>query len=170
MPYVAPWRAALRPASFRGVPFEVQASGQSGGGRNVPHEYPKSDLGWAEPMGRKLRRWRVTAFVIGPTYTAGRDALVAATEVDGPGTLVHPTLGTMQASCDVYDTHESAERGGLCILELAFVEAGSPASDAVTADSQSRVGSAATQSDSTASGSLDAGLKTGSNGLVAGPV
>lgn len=163
MPF-QPWRAAMLPASFRGAEFKVEVSGQAGGRRNALHEFPKRDVPFAEDMGRKARHWPVTAYIIGPDYTAGRDALIEACEQEGPGTLVHPTLGTVQVNCDVYATQELRERGGICIFELGFVEAGSPASDAITADSQSQVGTAATNSDVAAGNSLNTSLG-GSGGI-----
>ena len=50
--------------------------------------------------------------------------LIGACDAYGPGTLVHPTLGTMQVNCDTWAVSETRERGGMATFEMVFVEAG----------------------------------------------
>ncbi len=164
LPY-QPWRAALQPASFRGIGFHVEVGGQAGGRRNVTHEFPLRDVPWTEDMGRSARRWPITGYVIGPTYLVGRDALIAALEAGGVGTLIHPTLGSKQVNANPFNVTESRERGGICTFTMDFVEAGSPSGSSVTTDTQgaattagANLGSAATsQLDTTMQGSLASG-------------
>ena len=153
-----PWRAAYQPASFGGAGFKVEVDSQAGGRRNAVHEFPHQDTPWAEDMGRKARRWTIAAYVIGPNYTTARDALIAACEREGPLTLVHPLLGSVQANCDDYVSTERRELGGYAIIELRFVEAGQQPGTVVTADTQSQVGSAAANSDATAANSANGAL------------
>ena len=173
LPY-QPWRAAYQPASFGGAGFHVEVDSQAGGRRNALHEFPHRDVPWAEDMGRKARHWPIAAYVIGPDYTAARDALIDVCEREGPFSLVHPLLGTVQANCDDYVATERRELGGYCIIELRCVEAGTQPGTVVTADTQSQVGSAADAAGAAASASMDTSLqqalKAGSNGLVGGPV
>lgn len=153
-----PWRDSLLPANYRGAFFNVEVDSQAGGRRNATHEFPNRDVPYTEDLGRKARRWPVTGYVIGSDYTDARDALIAACEQMGAGTLVHPTLGTVQVNCDVYNASESRERGGFCVFEMSFVEAGTPASDAIANDSQGQVGSAAANSDAASANSLNTSL------------
>ena len=114
---------SLRPASYKGVPFGV-IDAQDGRGRNtVTHEFPLRDKIFVEDMGRAKRTIALTGFVIGPGYEARRDALIAVLEQPGPGTLVHPWLGTFQVSLTgpVNIVH-SAEDGGYVTFQLQFAE------------------------------------------------
>ena len=157
LPY-QPWRAAYQPASFGGAGFHVETDSQAGGRRNALHEFPHRDTPWAEDMGRKARRWTVTAYVIGPDYTSARDALIGACEQEGPQTLVHPLLGQVQANCDDYVSTERRELGGYCVFELRFVEAGSQPGAVVTADTSSQSMAAASNLKTTAATSADTAL------------
>ena len=157
MPF-QPWRAALQPASFAGCEFKVETGGQSGGRRIAEHEYPKADTPFGEDMGRKARRWPITGYCIGPFYIDDRDALIAACEAEGPSTLIHPSLGEQQVNCDTYSVTESRERGGFCVFEMLFVEAGQNPDASATTDTQAQASTAADSSNSTAAATGDAGL------------
>lgn len=125
----SPWRARLRPASFRGASFHVDAGQRASGRRVAPHEYPKRNDPYAEDMGRAARRWSITAYVIGPNYDLLRDLLITALEADGPATLLLPSpyLGEdVQALCGPYSMREERERGGFATFEIDFYEAGTP--------------------------------------------
>ena len=60
---------------------------------------------------RRAGRYQITGYIICgpgvPDYRPGRDALMAACDAYGPGTLVHPTLGTMQVDCDSWTVQET---------------------------------------------------------------
>jgi prophage DNA circulation protein len=118
------WRDRLRPASFRGVPFYVDEASSEHGRRYHHHEYPQRDVPYAEDLGRKQRRYRVTGYAIGPGYMGVRDRLLTACEQPGPGKLVHPYLGELQVVCDGLQLRESDNEGGACRFELAFAEPG----------------------------------------------
>jgi prophage DNA circulation protein len=132
IPAWEPWRETLQPASFNGAGFFVAIDAKGGGRRNVVHEFPKLDTPYAEDMGRRARKFTISGYVIqnssnGYNYQPGRDALIAALETEGPGVLVHPTLGTDAVQPDVYSVTERLEdRGGMAEFEMTFVEAGSP--------------------------------------------
>ena len=49
----------LRPASFRGVAFEVESHSESGGRRIELHEYPLRDTPYAEDLGKKAGKWQI---------------------------------------------------------------------------------------------------------------
>lgn len=119
------WREELRDASFRGVPFEVEGDSGTFGRRTQVHEYPQRDKPWSEDLGRATRNFEVTAFLIGDDYLARRDALLAALETEGPGTLVHPWYGELEVSVrEPARVSHSSRDGGMCTVALAFVEAG----------------------------------------------
>lgn len=138
------WRDDLRPASFRGVAFFVD-SAESGVGRRVAlHEYPLRDKPYAEDMGRAARRIGVEAIVIGDGYMRARDALIAALEAPGAGTLVHPYLGSMHVTLiEQARVRESTAEGGMARISLAFVEAGEITFPSATSDTRSVVRAAA---------------------------
>lgn len=120
------WQDRLQKASFRGVEFQVEADDAAFGRRVQLHEYPQRDKPYAEDMGRKAREIGLTAFLIGPEYMAARDRLLAAIEEPGPGTLVHPWYGqlTVVVKDDGCRVTHSRDEGGLCRIQLSFVEAG----------------------------------------------
>ncbi|MCI0430603.1 MAG: DNA circularization N-terminal domain-containing protein [Rhodospirillales bacterium] len=128
------WRDDLRPASFRGVPFAVEAASGEFGRRVQMHEYPQRDLPFAEDLGRRARELRISAFVVGDDVFRRRDRLIQACEAEGAGTLEHPTLGTLTVTCTGCTVSESRETGGSARLELSFVEAGTLTFPAQAAD------------------------------------
>lgn len=114
----------LQPASFRGVPFEVEAAGVEVGRRVQVHEYPQRDTPWTEDLGRATRGFTVDAFVVGEDYIEHAKALMDAAEEEGPGTLVHPWLGTLQVSLkDLLRVRFDASLGH-AVIGFSFVEAG----------------------------------------------
>jgi prophage DNA circulation protein len=118
------WRDDLRPGSFRGVAFRVREHEAEGGRRGELHEFPDRDDPWFEDLGRSARRWSVEAIVIGADYMPARDALAAACEARGPGTLVHPFLGTLTVVCVTFSYKESTAEGGMATFSMEFAEAG----------------------------------------------
>lgn len=120
------WQDNLQKARFRGVEFQVEADDAAFGRRVQLHEYPQRDKPFAEDMGRKAREISLTAFLVGPEYMAARDRLLAAVEEPGPGTLVHPWYGqlTVVIKDDGCRVTHSRDEGGLCRIQLSFVEAG----------------------------------------------
>lgn len=121
------WQDGLRPASFRGVPFSVLATDGQLGRRAAVHEYPGRDKPWVEDLGRRARVFSLHAVVLGADWMAQRDALISALEAAGPGELVHPTLGALQATLIDSRVMESTAEGGMARFDLEFVEAGEPA-------------------------------------------
>ena len=154
-----PWRSALQPASFRNAGFKVEANAAPTGRRNATHEFAKRDTPFTEDLGRRARRYTFTAYVIGPNYLDAKNALIAACEQGGSGTLVHPTLGTLTVNCDVCASSESRERGGFCTFELGFVESGALDTNGVTQDTQRQSTAAAGTLKQSSAASLDTSLK-----------
>lgn len=126
-PKIAAWRASLKPASFRGVPFFVEMDEQEGGRRAVTHEFPGRDMPYTEDLGRKARTVTVEAYVLGADYMAKRDALLTACEAEGPGALIVPWMPERKVVCTGLRKRESVSEGGMARFSLTFAEAGQAA-------------------------------------------
>ncbi|CAP57512.1 DNA circularization protein [Gluconacetobacter diazotrophicus] len=108
--------------SFRGVPFAVVGSGGQPGRKFAVHDYPYRDTPWAEDLGRKGRLYRVRGFVTGALAATQRDLLVRAVETKGPGLLLHPSIGAVQAACLRFEWRERDGYSGVIDLEFEFLE------------------------------------------------
>ena len=129
------WTDKLFPGSFRGVPFLTQGHDLPSAGRRVQtHEYPGGEIPWSEDLGKRAGQWRIQCHVLGPDWDVQRDALVAAANRPGPGTLVHPYLGTLQVHCRQCEVTETSDEGRMARLQLLFVESGVNRQPAATAD------------------------------------
>ncbi|MEM7746075.1 MAG: DNA circularization N-terminal domain-containing protein [Pseudomonadota bacterium] len=120
------WRRDLRPASFRGVPFEVWQRGERGGQRGAHHVYPLRDEGWVEQLGLDDERFTLEAFVIGDDYMARRDALRDALKEPGAGELIDPWLGSLEVVVDPsagWSISETSRRGRMARFSLTFLRA-----------------------------------------------
>ncbi|WP_418132493.1 DNA circularization N-terminal domain-containing protein [Variovorax sp. 375MFSha3.1] len=124
------WRQLLRPASWRGVPFEIVGD-EVEFGRNVAiHEFVQRDKPQVEDLGRKTRKFRIDGWICAGAQNGfnpwpQRDALVAAVEQGGVGTLVHPFYGTLRGHITTMGVKQtSTELGGFISLSMDFVEAG----------------------------------------------
>lgn len=117
------WLAQLQQASFRGVPFQVDAIDWTGGDNVVLREYPFQDLPTVFRMGAAAQELKFSAYVIGDDYHLQRAALMSA--LTGEGMLMHPTAGAMRvfvAGKYTVKEHPTAE-GGMARFDLHFVRA-----------------------------------------------
>src|ERR1017187_5704565 len=173
------WKDELQQASFRGVPFGDKGGGFHPGRRNVIHEYPRRNKPWIEDLGRATRKITLTAFLItdslvygGGDAKAQRDALVAAIESGDVGTLIHPTLGTLQVNADIQTIAEAYDKGRYFALELVFIETGAREFPSGATNTQSVSASSANPLDSGAGSDFvsDAGpaLGNGQDVIAAG--
>ena len=123
---ISPWRNSLREGSFRGVPFETFVSQAKIGRRTVTHEFPSQDDPFGEDLGRRARRFRFDAFIIGPDYMVARDQMITAIEQEGLGPLIHPYWGgPFQVQLDgEVDITESTREGGMAKFAFNFVQIG----------------------------------------------
>ena len=141
------WQDRLRQGSFRGARFHVEDHKHASGRRVHLHEYPGKDEPYPEDLGRKAREFEVQCYVIGPDYMAARDALIDACEAAGPGTLVHPYFGTRRVQCMDCEETESAQRGGIALFTLKFVEAGANRYPVAEADTAAAVAGVAAEAE-----------------------
>ena len=132
------WEDELQPASFRGVPFEVEADTFAAGRRNQLHEYVQRDVPYVEDLGRATRGISITGFLNGEDCFDQARALVDAFEEAGPGELVHPWYGRMMVSTDGLPTLRRERREGRTIrFEATFFEAGELAFPTTSTDTSS---------------------------------
>ena len=158
MAEVSPWRAALRLASFRGVPFEVDSSGRDLGRKVVIHDYPKRDSITGEDMGQKPGTFSIDGYIIGPDYMTARDAFEAALNKAGLGVLVVPWTGQQSVRLISAKASETTKDGGYVKYTLEFIaEAASP-SLVQTLDTSSDVATAGTALNSQAQASFSNGF------------
>jgi prophage DNA circulation protein len=118
------WWQQLQPGSWRGHGFVLDAGETKAGRRVAVHEYPYRDTTWAEDVGKLPRRFALQAFIVGDDVYQQRDALVADAEIAGPGTLVHPTLGSIQVVLLDFSATDRRERGRVIELNFTFIVAG----------------------------------------------
>jgi prophage DNA circulation protein len=119
------WFQQLQPGSWRGCGFVLDAGDTRAGRRVAIHEYPYRDDAWVEDLGKLPRRFSIQAFVVGDDVYQQRDAMLAACEQPGPGTLVHPTLGSIQCVLlEPLQCTDRRERGRVVELAFAFIIAG----------------------------------------------
>lgn len=118
------WRERLREASFRGVRFTVLDDEREGGRRVQLHQYPGRDEPFAEDLGLKAGQFVLSCLLLGKEYDRARDALEAALDEAGPGTLIHPSRGSLRVVVMGYRTTESTRAGGSCRIAVTFAEAG----------------------------------------------
>ena len=155
---MADWYESLRAAAFRGVPFEVETAGLSGGRRVAVYEMPGRDQAVTEDLGRKPRLVPFSAYVIGDDAQSKAFALLQALEAEGPGLLVHPIYGELLVQATNYTTTASWDGGNAVAFDLEFVEAGDL--EFVAVDTGTAIDSTADALDAVAAGSLAAALDT----------
>ncbi|MCD8139448.1 MAG: DNA circularization N-terminal domain-containing protein [Planctomycetaceae bacterium] len=122
------WRDNMRPASFRGARFWLEAHDLNGGRRAVVHQYYGRDVPFTADLGGLAKSFMLTAFVAttpdSDDYMPERDALLAALDKSGPGDLVHPYYGSIRVQLFTYRQREERAAGGMAIFDIAFGEAG----------------------------------------------
>ena len=114
----------LRPASFRGVSFQVNGTDLGAGRRVQVHEYPQRDQPWVEDLGRATREIAFDGFLIGADYVDQANQLLAALETAGAATLVHPWLGSMQVCLSAPARVRFDSGLGMATVSMSFVESG----------------------------------------------
>lgn len=127
------WQEKIRASKFRGVPFALVMEEGSHGRRQAVHEYPYRDTAWVEDLGRGTRRFVLRGFLLqnsqiygGGDVIAQRQALIAACETRGSGTLNHPTLGELTVSVPENGLRISGamEHGRVFEFTLTVIESG----------------------------------------------
>lgn len=119
------WEDRLLPASLGAASFLALSCRVSVGRRVQVIELPNRDQPEHEDMGRKARRYSVTAVILGDDYDRARQTLVEVLETAGPHKFVHPWWGESRVVVEgVGDFEESSEKGGMVSVSLSLSEAG----------------------------------------------
>lgn len=146
------WRDNLRAASYRGIPFLVESADFEGGVRAVPHTYPLRDEPRVEWMGRKVRQYKIEAFLVGDDYAENLKKLVAVVEkrpttfpLRSSSILIHPYLGKLRVVATGIRYKESKNEGRMARVELSFLEAGREPAPPVSTGQQLGKAAAATE-------------------------
>jgi prophage DNA circulation protein len=118
------WWEQLQPGSWRGVGFVMDAAQTLTGRRTALHEYPYRDEVWVEDLGRLPRRFAFQAFLVGDDCYQQRDRMIQACEQAGSGTLVHPTMGSVECVLMGFNSTDRRERGRMVEISFQFIMSG----------------------------------------------
>ena len=132
------WAALRLPGSYRGLPFVILENSHRRGRQVALHVYPFRDDPWPEDLGRSPRITSIRGFVIGDDCDAQIAALALAVQQPGPGQLVHPTLGSFNATVLEFTASDTAERGRVQYFEMSVVPYTARIYPVITADTQSQ--------------------------------
>lgn len=117
------WAENLQNASYKGVPFDVTKTSDQTGRDHAEYTYPFVDGADLKDLGRKPRRFRLTAFLWGDTYEYKLQNLTTALDEPGGGELIHPVYGSVPSVLVLdYDVGHDAENPDSCTVELEFLE------------------------------------------------
>lgn len=117
------WQAERRPASFRGLEFEAETLGHSGGNALVVDHLPESDDHTVGELGNEPDAFSLRGFVSGDDYLDQLGNLEAAFRKRGAGELVHPWRGHRFVFVKTWSiTHDIG--GGVGEFEIECVPAG----------------------------------------------
>ena len=115
------WAAARQTASWRGIPFRVRESEIKRGRKTALHEYPFRDDVWVEDLGRGTRLTSFRGFLVGDDVDTQLKAILTANEQAGPGTVIHPAIGSLNASLMEFTARDTVEQGRTWNLEFVFI-------------------------------------------------
>lgn len=118
------WLKTLWPASYKGVPFQVEDDSEKGGRRKAIHKYPNRDDPFIEDMGEDQRDFGITAYVASDAADVDAAAVIAICAQAGAGTLVLPAQGPVTVQCLTFKRTRSKDKHGHIALELEFVRDG----------------------------------------------
>ena len=117
----------LHAGSFRGATFFVTDSTTSGGRKQAQHDYPNSPKQSIEDLGFRPRNFKLSAIIsgegadYGADYLQKRDALLAALELAGEGTLSHPFFfNSLQVTARPYTLNEKMSELNKATIEMEF--------------------------------------------------
>ena len=113
----------LYEGSYNGVGFLIDSSSVAGGRKTVTHEFPNQDNRYVEDLGLLNETITIRGCVATESYFGSRDALKAAFETPGYGTLIHPFYGIRQCACTTYSMEERTSALGDLNFTATFLVA-----------------------------------------------
>ncbi len=119
------WADRLLPAKLGGVEFLAQSCRVQVGRRVTSIDIPQRDDPEHEDMGRRARRYSMTAIIVGEDYDRVRQQLAEVLEKPGPHLFSHPWWEERPVIVeDAGEFEESVEHGGMVSVSLSLTEAG----------------------------------------------
>lgn len=120
MPVRRDWAKTLRPASFRGVPFEVDEDDIRNLLRQAVHEIPNGR--WTiERLGPGATEVSLKGYVTGDVVDIKQTAIGATFQDDRPGLLILPMLGPMQVAPIELERSRKGSEHGKVTVSMRFV-------------------------------------------------
>ncbi|NOG69816.1 DNA circularization N-terminal domain-containing protein [Roseicella sp. DB1501] len=122
MTYRPAWMADLQPATWRGLPFVVEAIRSTSGRQTAVHLYPMRDLPWVEDLGLGPQEFTVYGYLWGDDVSQQYADFGYACHQPGHGEFVHPRLGSMTVSLTTSSFVEAVREGGNVVkMTLVFL-------------------------------------------------
>jgi prophage DNA circulation protein len=115
------WDQTFQEASFRGHRFEVFTVSNRETKAVTSHERPYTDGAEVEDQGLRGEVIEVRALLRGDDYELRLDGLRQALRVRGPGELVHPIHGSVQAVAHEWDHSHEADSRDSATLSIKFL-------------------------------------------------
>lgn len=116
------WRDRMRPASFKGAAFYVDAHNVAQGRRVLVRKLAGQDGSRQHDLGRDPVELDVTGYLFGDDYDLARDELERVLVEGGPGWLSLPTRGRLWARVTRGpQTSETRDQGGYCTIRFGIV-------------------------------------------------
>lgn len=112
---------SIQAASFRGITFDCVALRDQSGARVAVHNPLFSDLALLEDMGQAADQIELKAAFSGDDAEAQADTFLQALRVTGPGELVHPFLGPVQAKATGWTVERDPSAWQYIEIPVAFV-------------------------------------------------
>ena len=130
-------------ASFRGVSFLVNTETVERGKKVVLHEYPNSDVRFAEELGKIPPTFRIEAIIHGEDVISQRLRLENALEASGQEKLVHPVYGELDVMVLDFSVTSNQTSFGEIRFSINFAQSRLNVSPAPTVTSETAVTKAA---------------------------
>lgn len=159
------FQSTLLPASWRGVPFFVLEADVKAGTRAFTHQYPFRDTPYTEPLGREARQYSFTGYLEGDDVNAQLFIMLTALEADGPGVLIHPSLGPQTVIALPAEITQTIA-GRYVEIKFHFVEAGQVIYPTNGADTQAATINSAAQNQPASQTGFSNGVNNAASGNV----
>lgn len=130
-------------ASFRGVPFLVNTETAERGKKIVLHEYPNSDVRFAEELGKISPIFRIEAIIHGDDLINQRLRLENALEAPGQEKLIHPVYGEIDVMVLDFSSTTNQTAFGEVKFSISFAQSRSNVSPTPAVANESAVTQAA---------------------------
>lgn len=133
-----------RPASFRGIAFEIETGDKAFGPHVVTHEFTLRDDVAQEFQGEVPNDFAIEAAIVGGDFLTRVKDFEAALSEKTPGRLVHPIYGELDVVViGPARSRFNSNEGGIQRFSIVFQKAGSEPSPTVSVDTTQAVSRAA---------------------------